>query len=375
MLILLGWLVGFALVAHENSSQLEWDRIADKIAERLQLQPGETVLAAVKGARFGSLIPSLKRAVVAAGGRFLGSRDVNEPSSQLEYRRLLRQVDAIVILPGPAPTDPLYQLAQAWLQEGKGRTIHFHWEGAFGVPGRVLPDSSMIDRVYQRALLEADYSSIGVQQRAFAAALRKGETRVTTPAGTDLRFRVGERPVNVQDGDASAARATAGRVLIDREIELPCGAIRVAPVEETVEGVVVFPPAVWDGQEVQEVRMHFKRGQVVSIEAGTGQAAVDRELAKGGKAARSFREFALGFNPLLTVPVDRNWIPYYGYGAGVVRLSLGDNSELGGQVKGTFVRWNFFIDASVTVGGFDLGTIRSAPGPRGSKVRTALELS
>ena len=35
----------------------------------------------------------------------------------------------------------------------------------------------------------------------------------------------------------------------------------------------------------------------------------------------------------------------------MVRLSLGDNSELGGKVKGDYVRWNFFPDATVTVGG------------------------
>jgi hypothetical protein len=49
------------------------------------------------------------------------------------------------------------------------------------------------------------------------------------------------------------------------------------------------------------------------------------------------------------VPTD---IPYYGYGAGVVRLSLGDNSELGGTVRAeqVYIRWNFFTDATVTVG-------------------------
>ena len=46
----------------------------------------------------------------------------------------------------------------------------------------------------------------------------------------------------------------------------------------------------------------------------------------------------------------RRWIPYYGYGAGVIRLSLGDNTELGGDVGGGYVRWNFFTDATVDVG-------------------------
>ncbi|NIW25166.1 MAG: hypothetical protein GWN29_11690 [Gammaproteobacteria bacterium] len=74
-------------------------------------------------------------------------------------------------------------------------------------------------------------------------------------------------------------------------------------------------------------------------------------MASAGDTGRAFREFALGFHPLLAVPAENAWIPYYGYGAGVVRLSLGDNSELGGNVGGGYVRWNFFTDTTVTVDG------------------------
>ena len=87
------------------------------------------------------------------------------------------------------------------------------------------------------------------------------------------------------------------------------------------------------------------------MSAESGQAAVEAEMADAGPAGRAFREFALGFHPLLAVPENGPWIPYYGYGAGVVRLSLGDNSELGGEVRGGYVRWNFFTDTTVTVDG------------------------
>ena len=50
------------------------------------------------------------------------------------------------------------------------------------------------------------------------------------------------------------------------------------------------------------------------------------------------------------IPAGETSLPYYGYGAGVVRMSLGDNSELGGAVRGNVVRWLFFPDATVTVG-------------------------
>jgi aminopeptidase len=156
--------------------------------------------------------------------------------------------------------------------------------------------------------------------------------------------------VNLQNGDASRARAASGSVLIDKEIELPAGAIRVAPLEESVEGVIVFPPSQWDGRPVDGLRLRFAKGRVVEVTAASGRDAVEAEMSRAGEAGRAFREFALGFNPLLAVPPRDPWIPYYGYGAGVVRLSLGDNSELGGKVTGGYVRWNFFTDLTIAIG-------------------------
>ncbi|HOO10436.1 MAG TPA: hypothetical protein PKW06_10905, partial [Cyclobacteriaceae bacterium] len=98
------------------------------------------------------------------------------------------------------------------------------------------------------------------------------------------------------------------------------------------------------------LKVTLKAGKVTEVNAAKNLEAVNAEMNEGGEAARSFREFALGFNPLLAIPDNNPWIPYYGYGAGVVRLSLGDNTELGGKVTGGYVRWNFFSDATVKVG-------------------------
>jgi aminopeptidase len=89
---------------------------------------------------------------------------------------------------------------------------------------------------------------------------------------------------------------------------------------------------------------------VVESSATSGADAVKAFLASE-PGARRFREFALGFNPKLTIPAGERALPYYGYGAGVVRMSLGDNSELGGTVRGGGVRWLFFPDATVVAGG------------------------
>lgn len=348
---------------------LDWPAMADRIVRQLALKPGERVMALAHPGLFEPLIPHLRYAVIRAGGVDLGVVEVMaEPvpeawdlgllqrsrAASLEaYRAMFRDVDAAVMLPGAIPAQPAYAALQDLLKQGHGRTVHFHWAesgSAYPLPGQPLPARPTIDALYQRALLQTDYAALAAVQQRFEAALRGNEVRVSTPAGTDLRFRIGERHVTRQDGDASAARAAKGVVLIDREVELPAGAIRVAPLEESVNGQIAFPFSQWNGRPVEGLTLRFERGVVKEFRANVGRDAVKQEMDKAGEAGRSFREFALGFNPLLAVPDTSPWIPYYGYGAGVVRLSLGDNSELGGAVGGGYVRWNFFTDTDVTVG-------------------------
>ena len=179
--------------------------------------------------------------------------------------------------------------------------------------------------------------------------LRSDLVAVTTPAGTDLVFRVGDRPFNLQDGDASPDRMRLARTRIDREIELPAGVVRVAPLEETVSGTMVVPRARFGDAEVEGLVLEFVEGRIVELSADAGELAV-REALEASPALNYFRELGIGFNPALTAPPGEPWIPYFGYGAGVVRLSLGNNGELGGSVTGDGVRWLFFPDATVRVG-------------------------
>ena len=349
---------------------MQWRALAERLVTQLAPQPGERILLVARPGQFDALIPHLRYALAEAEAVDLGVIDViaepypehwdGEPlarssgAARATWREMLRgRVDGAIMLPGARPDHAVYAALQDLLHEGLGRTIHFHWTqngSAFPVPGQPLPGRAAIDATYQRAVLETDYAALAAAQQRFVAAMRGAEVRVTTPGGTDLRFRIGDRPVNLGNGDASKARTDEGVILIDREIELPAGAIRVAPVEETVRGTIVFPPSQWDGRPVTGLTLTFERGRVTGVRAASGQAAAEAELAGVPEEARAFREFALGFNPLLAVPERNPWIPYYGYGAGVVRLSLGDNSELGGEVGGGYVRWNFFTDTTVTVG-------------------------
>jgi hypothetical protein len=129
-----------------------------------------------------------------------------------------------------------------WLDKGGARReIHFHWDlGSVLADGLTGPHPPENDAIYQQAL-DIDYDALSRAQDFAILRLRSGTVRVRTPAGTDISFRVGDRPFNKQDGDASAARVKSARVRVDREIELPAGVLRVAPLEETATGRIVVP--------------------------------------------------------------------------------------------------------------------------------------
>jgi hypothetical protein len=309
--------------------------------------PGERVLLRVDPNNLAPLAPIVQAALKARGA--VVETLPYGPASDFEAR--LARTDVYVWLPAPATATPPDQalMLQRWIDNGDGRELHFHWiDGTRDVDGLPAKHTPAYDRVYVEAL-DIDYAQLAARMDQAIRRLRAGEIRVTTPSGTDIAFRVGDRPFNRQDGDASKARANTGRIRIDRHTELPAGILRVAPLEETVSGVIAIPSARFGDVQATDVRLEFQKGVVTSARARTGNFALQTFL-KSDRAASRFREFCLGFNPRLVVPAGETALPYYGYGSGVVRMSLGDNTELGGNVRGGVVRWLFFPDATVTVG-------------------------
>lgn len=349
----------------EMKSFPNWEAIADKLLERSDLVKEEKVVLIAKPGEFDPLIELLAEKINKTGAIYLGTFSVNSSVKPVKWETdfirkakgktkedltdYLVQVDLGIMMPGASPSDVEYASMQDVLRRDKGRTIHFHWSGAYNLSGETIEIDNIKNEYYQKVFLETDYIKLGKIQRSFEDDIRNKWIKISTPRGTNIKFKIGNRPVTKQDGNASSKREKQLN-LIDREIELPSGAIRVAPIEETVEGTIAFPNSIWSGKKVEGLVLTFDSGKVINIESSTGKEAVKTELDSAGEAGYSFREFALGFNPLLAIPEENPWIPYYGYGAGVVRLSLGDNSELGGNVKGGYVRWNFFTNATVKVG-------------------------
>jgi hypothetical protein len=329
------------------AQSLPYEAMAARIVAALQTTRGERILLRVDPNTMAALAPIVRKQLEARGAVV----DVLPYGPVPDFEARLSKTDVYVWLPAPSSATPGDQalMLQRWIDNGPGREVHFHWvDGTRDVDGLPATHTPAYDRVYVDAL-DIDYQQLAQRMERAVARLRAGEVRVTSPAGTDVRFRVADRPFNKQDGDASKARAAAGRIRIDRHVELPAGILRVAPIESSVNGVIVLPSSRFGSERATDVRLEFKDGLVSSARASRGNEAVQAFL-KSDPAASRFREFCLGFNPRLVVPPGESALPYYGYGAGVVRMSLGDNTELGGNVRGGLVRWLFFPDTTVRVG-------------------------
>lgn len=327
---------------------IPYDKLSTRIVTALQVEPGERVLLRYDAQTLGPLESVLRKALEAKGATV----ETLAYGAAPDLAARLARTDIYIWLPAGegAATDPAQRaLLAGWLDAGKGRQIHFHWvEGTVDPDGLKGEHSAVFDRLYTDAL-DIDYAKLSAVQDRVISKLRAGEVHVTSPAGTDLRFQLGDRPFNKQDGDASKARMRTARVRVDREIELPAGVVRVAPLEATVKGTIVIPAARLGTAKATGIRLEIEKGKVVQARAESGDQALQAFL-KAAPGASQFRELGIGFNPKLVPPVGSPYLPYYGYGDAVVRLSLGDSTEIGGDVRGGGVRWFFFPDTNVTVG-------------------------
>jgi len=331
----------------EEGQELPYPAMAARIVDALQ-PDGEHVILRFDPEALPGFPPVLRRRLERAGATV-----VTLPYGPVEdFEAALAEAAVYVALPVNPPngaTPEQAGLLVEWLDSGAGRQVHFHWGGGTVDPdGLVGEHSAVFDSIYSVAL-EIDYDALNEAQHTAIALLQSDEVRVTSPAGTDIRFTLGDRPVNQQNGDASAEAMGSARIRIDREVELPAGVVRVAPLEQSANGTIVIPRARLSKGAARDLRLTIVNGEVTEWTAAEGEAAFRAET-ESMPALGSFREFALGFNPRLVRPEGSPWLPYYGYGAGVVRLSLGNNEEIGGTVRGEGVRWFFFPDATVTVG-------------------------
>ena len=187
------------------------------------------------------------------------------------------------------------------------------------------------DFVYGAALLDDDDAP--ARWREFADELEqvaellhgKRELRVVAE-GTDLRLGVDGRTWIVSRGHEN----------------FPDGEVFTAPVETSVEGEIRFTyPAVFQGREVDDVRLRFEGGEVVEASAARGRELLDAMLAID-EGARRVGEFAFGLNEKIGF-FTRNILFDEKIG-GTVHLALGTSYPECGGTNRSALHWDLICD-------------------------------
>jgi leucyl aminopeptidase (aminopeptidase T) len=343
--------------------QADWGRMARIIVHQaLATEPGERVLIHADPTYFPALTEAVRIEVNRAGAVELATHCLHPPALERVRRQLRRREDPTLRALEDRALTELFALADiyiwlptswAWnvgqseaiLASWPGRAIHFHWV-------MDQPDPTVFRRLsemYEAALL-VDREALTGRQRRVIEALQDTRVEITDPRGTSLRLTIRDAHFHLGNGDASRAFVNAyARSARDREVELPAGAIRTVDVTE-VEGVVVTGPEVFGGRPVGSLRLTFASDHLTAIRSEHHDAWVRASWGVESGDRDRFGELNLGVNPRLT-PQAGLPVPYYGYGAGVVRLSLGDNSESAGRWRSSFQQWLFLTDATVRADG------------------------
>ena len=262
-------------------------------------------------------------------------------------RKLYEQADIFMWLPyryGTGSERGDWRELEHLVEGTKARGLHFHWIQGGGQMPQAEVDA--MSRLYEAAL-DLDYGALSAHQDRAIAAMKGRELRITSPLGTDLRVQVRQDSwFHKGDGRMDRARATQARAVRDLEMELPAGALRFVPDVSTTDGRLVVPQ--WGGG--QTVSFTFAKGRVTSVTAETGQPAVDAAWARATGDKDRVAELVLGMNPKLPHTGPGGRLPYYGYGAGILRIALGDNWESGGTNRSSLEAWFYLTDTTVTAG-------------------------
>lgn len=345
----------------------DWGRIARRIVhDSLQTQPGEKVVIHADPTYFPALTEQVRIELVRAGAVELTVSMLNSGALEAVRRSHRRRED-----PGLADMEDramasLFALADIYiwlptlwlvnagqtekiLKTWSGRSIHFHWVLEPNDP----VEFRLLSQMYEKAMF-VDYALLDSRQQGLIAALRDTTVHITNPAGTDLTFELPMAHFHRGNGHASkefiASYARTGSAR-DREVELPAGAIRTVDITGA-RGRLVCSDETFFGRQVGTLVYTFQDDHITGVESQHHNDYVQAMWGIQTGDNDRIGEFNLGVNPALTLlPEYSKTIPYFGYGDGVIRLSLGDNQESGGGNISSYHQWLFLTDATVAADG------------------------
>jgi len=175
-----------------------------------------------------------------------------------------------------------------------------------------------VDGARLGGLLDIDYEKMGARAHRIAEHLtQRGTVRVVSPNGTDLTFRIPDRPPMFDLG-LFRSRGEFGN--------LPAGEVFFAPEEGTAAGVLVVDGSMAGiGRLDKPIRFEIRDGFAVEVSS----LELRKILEPHGREACNVAEFGIGLNPNAEIvgniledeKVNRT-----------IHIAFGNNKSMGGTV-------------------------------------------
>jgi aminopeptidase len=247
-------------------------------------------------------------------------------------REVLARVDASVFALAPdagrtaaTPEAEKAQRALLLAYRARGRSdeipsVRCDYPCAFFADRARLPLAEYEDLFYDACL--RDWPAEGERMRGVRDRLAGVRDVRIAGAGTDLRLSLEDRPGSVDDGHAN----------------VPGGEVYFCPVEESLEGTILFDVPTGG---TRDVSLTFRGGEVVESSASAGADELERALAIDD-GARRVGELGVGCNDGIPRPTGN--VLFDEKLAGTIHLALGDGfPHLGGRNRSA-LHWDLVKD-------------------------------
>jgi aminopeptidase len=224
------------------------------------------------------------------------SRDGEEPPESLA--KLIKEADVVI-----APT--LHSLTHTHA------IINARKAGA-----RIATMPGIVEFSFRKGALTANYNQVQTLCKKLLRFLKNAKiVKVVAPNGTNFMFQTGKRKWIADDG--FIRKGEVGN--------LPAGEVFIAPIEESVNGVIVFDSFTL---AKGKIRLEVKNGKVFRT---SGDAKNLNKIFRNlGSKARQVAEFGIGCNP--KAKLIRNTLEDEKV-FGTAHVALGNNIGFGGKNK------------------------------------------
>jgi leucyl aminopeptidase (aminopeptidase T) len=243
---------------------LELARGARKLVEDVMLtQAGEEVVITADTSSDWRVVEATAQAAYAAGAT----------STVVWYET---RPDAVMEPPGPVAG--AIREADVWIEYAVAYLLHTEaYKRSLEQGCRYICLTGMDVDMMVRTIAQVDYPKmIDLSHVLGRLILEADRIRVTSPGGTDLVATMGGRPMRYSGKLAD----TPGEPI------MLGGQISWCPLEETIEGTIVFDGAIWPPKEIgmlrSPVRLTLEKGRVTKVEGGHEAKTYERWFASIG---------------------------------------------------------------------------------------------